>query len=73
MNIGLVAPVKPFIRTWWIIWHRCLTSTICAFHLGFGLVAPGEGRAWSITSGGNGLGEQDRGLLKCRIAQLSGT
>ena len=31
------------------------------------LVAPGEGRAWSITGGGNGLGQQDLGLHKCRI------
>ena len=29
---------SPLIRTWRMIRHRCLTSTICAFHLGFGLV-----------------------------------
>ncbi len=27
-----------------MIWHRRLTSTICAFHLGFGLVQSGERR-----------------------------
>ena len=31
------------------------------------LVAPGEGRVWSITGGGNGLGQQNKGLHKCRI------
>ena len=34
------------------------------------LVAPGEGRAWSITGDGSGLGQQDRGLLKCRITAI---
>ena len=29
--------LSPLIRTWRMIRHRCLTSTICAFHLGFGL------------------------------------
>ena len=35
------------------------------------LVAPGEGRAWSITGDGNGLGQQNKGLLKCRITCCS--
>ena len=34
------------------------------------LVAPGEGRAWSITGDGNGLRQQDRGLHKCRITVI---
>ena len=34
------------------------------------LVAPGEGRAWSITGDGNGLGQQDRDLHKYRITAI---
>ena len=37
MKIGLVAPVKPSHLQVRMRGHRCLTSTICAFHLGFGL------------------------------------
>ena len=34
------------------------------------LVAPGEGRAWSITGDGNGLGQQNKGLHKYRITTI---
>ena len=37
MKIGLVVPVKPSHPYLEDDPHRCLTSTICAFHLGFGL------------------------------------
>ena len=35
------------------------------------LVAPGEGRAWSIAGDGTGLGQQDLGLHKCRITVIN--
>ena len=40
-----------------MIWHRCLTSTICAFHLGFGLVLQRrvilQGNSWADFEAGN--------------------
>ncbi len=36
-----------------MIWHRRLTSTICAFHLGFGLVE-GIEKGWAKRWRGNG-------------------
>ena len=58
MKIGLAAPEKP--SHLYMIRHRCLTSIICAFHLGFGL----ERR--SLRSGGG-----DKALAQCpRIHRL---
>ena len=38
MKIGFVPPVNPSHPYLEMIRHRCLTSNICAFHRGFGLV-----------------------------------
>ena len=49
---------SPLICTWRMIRHRCLPSTICAFHLGFGLGVVGQLAQGPAAGGGSAVNAQ---------------